>query len=56
LIRAALGGLDVEAAMRAASKTMGLKVRAIILDDPIAAMDVDRADHIPVAEAILARK
>ncbi len=56
LIRAALGGLDLNAAMVAASKTMGLRVRAIVLDDPVAAMDVDRADHIPVAETILARR
>lgn len=56
LIRAALGGLDLDAAMVAASKTMGLHVRAIVLDDPVAAMDVDRLDHIPVAEAVLARR
>lgn len=56
LIRAALGGLDLDAAMVAASKTMGLRVRAIVLDDPVAAMDVDRAAHIPVAEIILARR
>ncbi len=55
LIRAVLGGLDVDAAMRAASQSMGLTVRAIILNDPIAAMDVDRPDHIVFAESILAR-
>ena len=53
LLRAVLGFLDLEAAMRAASKTIGLTVRAIVLDDPVAAMDVDRLDHIPVAEAVL---
>lgn len=56
LIRAVLGGLDLDAAMRSASKSMGLTVRAIVLDDPIAAMDVDRPDHVRFAEAVLARR
>jgi molybdopterin-guanine dinucleotide biosynthesis protein A len=56
LLRAVLGWLDLEAAMRAASKTMGLTIRAIVLDDPVAAMDVDRPDHVPVAEAVLASR
>jgi len=56
LLRAMIGFLDLNGAMAAASRSMGLKARAIILDDPLAAMDVDRMDHIPVAEAILAAR
>jgi CTP:molybdopterin cytidylyltransferase MocA len=53
LLRAMLGGLDLSAAMRAASRSMGLTVDAVVLDDGVAAMDVDRPDHIPIAEAVL---
>ncbi len=56
LIRAVLGGLDLSAAMRAASRSMGLTVDAVVLDDGVAAMDVDRPDHIPIAEAVLAAR
>lgn len=56
LLRAMLGGLDLGAAMRAASRSMGLTVDAIVLDDGVAAMDVDRPDHIPIAEAVLAAR
>ena len=55
LLRALLGMLDLTAAMKAASRTMGLTVQAIVLDDPVAAMDVDRPDHIPIANEVLAR-
>ena len=56
LVRAVLGWLDLEKAMAAASKSMGLTVKAVVLDDPVAAMDVDRPDHIPVADSILAAR
>lgn len=56
LLRAVCGWLDLEGAMRAVSKSMGLSVRAIILKDPVAAMDVDRPDHIPMANAVLAAR
>lgn len=56
LIRAVLGGLDLKAAMRVASRSMGLTVDAVVLDDGVAAMDVDRPDHIPIAEAVLAAR
>jgi CTP:molybdopterin cytidylyltransferase MocA len=54
LLRAFLGGLDLDAAMRAVSRTMGLEARAVVLDDPVAAMDVDRPDHVAMAASVLA--
>ena len=56
LIRAMLGQLDLDAAFTAASRAMCLKARAVVLDDPIAAMDVDRLEHIPIAEAALDKR
>ena len=56
LLRAVLGFLDLDKAMAAVSRSMGLTVKAVILSDPVAAMDVDRPDHVPVTEAILAAR
>jgi len=56
LIRAVCGFLDLDGAMKAVSRSMGLTVKAVVLDDPVAAMDVDRLDHVPVAESILAAR
>lgn len=56
LVRAVTGFLDLEAAFRAVSRAMGLKAHAVVLRDPVAAMDVDRPDHIPIAEGVLSAR
>lgn len=56
LLRAVTGFLDLDGAMGAVSRAMGLRAKAIILADPIASMDVDRPDHIPMAESVLAAR
>jgi CTP:molybdopterin cytidylyltransferase MocA len=56
LIRAVTGFLDLEAAFRAVSRAMELKAHAVVLRDPVAAMDVDRPDHIPIAESVLSAR
>jgi ABC-type hemin transport system ATPase subunit len=33
---------------------LGLRARAILIDDPTAAMDVDRLEHVAMAEAVIA--
>ncbi len=53
LLRAVLGLLNLEKAFQAASRTLGLRAKAVVLDDAVAAMDVDRQEHIPIAEQIL---
>ena len=55
LFRALFGQLDLEGAFAAISRSMGLRVKAVILTDPVAAMDVDRPEHIPIAEAVLSK-
>ncbi len=56
LLRALLGLLDLEKAFKAASKTLGLRAKPIVLDDAVAAMDVDRPEHIAIAEQVLASR
>ena len=56
LVRAVTGFLDLDGALRAVSRAMGLTAKAVVLDDPVAAMDVDRPDHIPIAEGVLAAR
>lgn len=56
LLRAVLGLLDLDKAFAAASRTLGLRARPIVLDDAVAAMDVDRPEHIPIAEHVLASR
>lgn len=56
LLRALTGSLDLEKAFAAASKTLGLRAKPILLDDAVAAMDVDRAEHIAIAEKVLASR
>jgi len=56
LLRAVTGFLDLDGAMGAVSRAMGLRAKAVILNDPIASMDVDRPDHIPMAESVLAAR
>ena len=52
LLLKAFGLLDLDGAMARASKAMKATVRAVLMSDPEAAMDVDRPDHIPVVEGI----
>lgn len=54
LFRAVIGLLDLDRALEAASRTLGLRAKAIILDDAVAAMDVDKIEHISIAESVLA--
>lgn len=56
LLRALLGLLDLDKAFKAASKTLGLRAKPILLDDAVAAMDVDRPEHIAIAESVLASR
>lgn len=53
LLRALLGMLDLSKAFAAASGTLGLRAKPIVLDDAVAAMDVDRTEHIAIAEQVL---
>jgi CTP:molybdopterin cytidylyltransferase MocA len=53
LFRAAAGLLDLDGALAAVSRSMGLRVEPIILTDPLAAMDVDRPGHIAPVESLL---
>lgn len=56
LIRALVGRLDLTQAMAAVSRTIGLRAKAIVLNDAVAAMDVDRVEHIAMAEDVLAKR
>tara|TARA_R110000868_G_scaffold10726_3_gene52093 strand:+ start:2882 stop:3730 length:849 start_codon:yes stop_codon:yes gene_type:complete len=55
LFKALLGRLDLQAAFKAVSRSMSLNVNAVVLDDPLAAMDVDRPEHILIADAVLSQ-
>ena len=56
LLRALCGRLDLDAALGAVSRSISLTVKAVVLDDPVAAMDVDREDHIAIADRVLAAR
>jgi hypothetical protein len=56
LLRALTGMLSLKNALDAVSKTLGVRAGAVILSDPLAAMDVDRFDHVAMAELILSRR
>jgi CTP:molybdopterin cytidylyltransferase MocA len=53
LLRALTGMLSLKNALDAVSKTLGVRAGAVILNDPLAAMNVDRFDHVAMAELIL---
>lgn len=55
LLRALTGMLSLQNALDAVSHTLGARAGAIMLDDPAAAMDVDRLEHVALAESLLAR-
>lgn len=56
LLRAVTGVLSLKAALDAVSRTLGVRAGAVMLNDPLAAMDVDRLDHVAVAEMVLSRQ
>lgn len=56
LLRALTGMLSLANALDAVSRTLGVRAGAVLLDDPVAAMDVDRLDHVALAESLLAGK
>jgi len=56
LIKALIGNLSLESAFKAVSKSMSLIVKPVILNDPSAAMDVDRPEHIEIVEKLLKKK
>lgn len=54
LLRVLFRSIDLDAAMQRASKAIGIDARALVLDAPEAAMDVDRPEHLEMVEAYLA--
>lgn len=56
LLRALTGMLSLANALDAVSRTLGVRAGAVLLNDPSAAMDVDRLDHVALAESLLAGK
>ena len=53
MLRFIAGGMTLEAAMRAASRRLGLKAVAVEMPFPDAAIDVDKPDDLRLAEAVL---
>lgn len=45
--------IDIDAALARVSKVTGATIEAIVLDDPLAAMDVDKPQHLELAREIL---
>lgn len=56
LFKALIGRLDRDGAFQAVSRFMDLRVDAVVLRDPSAAMDVDRPEHITIAESVLGKR
>ena len=57
LLNALIGRLDLDSAFSSVSRFMSLNARPVVLKDPAAAMDVDRLEHISVAEnALISRR
>lgn len=54
LLRALTGMLSLANALEAVSRTLGIRAGAVLLDEPVAAMDVDRLEHVAMAESLLA--
>jgi hypothetical protein len=48
------GTLDLDTACRQISRSAGAKIRPVLLDDAAAAIDVDKASDLDLAEKILA--
>lgn len=56
LFKALLGRLDLDSAFSAVSRFMKLNVKAVVLRDPEAAMDVDRLEHIAIVDDVLLKR
>ncbi len=55
LIRALTGMLSLNNALAAMSRTLGVQAGAVMLGDPVAALGVDRLEHMAMADSLLAR-
>lgn len=53
LLRALTRTISLDAAISRAGSALGLDARAVVLDDPCAAVDVDRPADLALAEAVL---
>lgn len=56
LLRALTGMLSLNNALDAVSRTLGVRAGAVMLEDPVAALDVDRLEHAALAESLLAQR
>lgn len=54
LLRALTRTITLDAALARAGRRLGVTVRAVPLDDPLAAVDVDKPEDLALAEAVLA--
>ena len=54
LVRAWLGRVSLQGALDAAGARLGVRVRAVALDDALAAVDVDKPSDLALATAVLA--
>lgn len=54
LLRALTRTITLAAALAQAGRSVGVRVRAVPLDDPLAAVDVDKAEDLALAEAVFA--
>ena len=56
MIRASMGLMPFDEAMKRASQTLGASVDAVVLDNPWLSMDIDREDHVEPVERALRRQ
>lgn len=54
LVRTLLGRLTLQGALDALGARVGARVKAVALDDPLAAVDVDKVSDLELATAVLA--
>lgn len=54
LLRAMLRQVSLQQALGEAGNRLGARVRAVMLDDPLAAVDVDKPEDLELATAVLA--
>ena len=54
LMRALLGRLSLQGALDALGARVGARIKAVALDDPFAAVDVDKAEDLELATAVIA--
>lgn len=56
LVRALTGMLSLANALDAVTRTLGVRLGAVMIDDPVVALNFDRLDHVAIAESLLAGK